>query len=114
MQRLRFLSDLQLSAPVDIYRFCPGGGILTTVCFVKVQEGRSLPQILTQAARFVMHHKDMFKEYHTREQKGAFKNSLNNVAGVLPSVSEFIYKELALDASKCTHPDMQERLRLIF
>jgi hypothetical protein len=32
----------------------------------------------------------------------------------MPSVAELIYKELALDASTSSHPDTQERLRLIF
>lgn len=113
-QRSRYFKELQLSVPVDIYRFDPGGGIVAIVCIVRVEMSRTMPQILTQGARFVMQHKDKFKEYYTRAQKRAFKESLNNIVRVLPSVIEFIYKELALDASKAAHPDMQERLRLTF
>lgn len=114
MQRHRFIEEIKLSVPIDIYRFCPGGSALSTVCFVRVNENRMDPQMLTQAARFVMAHKHRFKEYHSRAQKTAFKSQLSNVSHVLPSVAELIYKELALDASVSSHPDTQERIRLIF
>ena len=44
----------------------------------------------------------------------AYKNKLNNVASVLPSVAELIYKELCLDRARASHPDTQEKLRLMF
>jgi hypothetical protein len=75
MQRFRFFEELQLSVPVDIYRFCPGGSVLTTVCIQKVSEHRGLPQMLTDAARVVMKNKDKFQEFHTRYQKRMLKKN---------------------------------------
>ena len=114
MQRHRFIDELQLSKSVDIFKFCPGGSMITTVCIVVVPEGRTEPQMMTQGARFLMNHRYRFQEFHTRAQKRAFKEKLNNVTKVLPSVANFIYKELSLDASQAQNPQMQERLRLIF
>ena len=57
--------------------------------------------------------KTNFLEYHTRAQKRMFKQKLNYVANVFPSVAE-IYTELSLDAAAAAHPETQERLCLIF
>lgn len=39
---------------------------------------------------------------------------LKNIAKIQPNIVDFIYNELALDRSSANHPDMQQRLRLIF
>ena len=114
MQRFRFLADMQLSVPIDIFRFCPGSSVITTVCIKQVNENRTEPEMLTQAARIVVRNKHKFQEFHTRAQKRGFKEKLNNVVRVSQSTADFIYKELTLDASVANHPDTQERLRLIF
>ncbi|XP_070559193.1 uncharacterized protein [Ptychodera flava] len=114
MQKHRYLTELQVSVPIDIYRYCPGGSCLTSVCIVQVPEGRSDVAMLTESARMMAKIKGRFKEYHTRSQRKLFRKRLNNITGVLPSVADFIYKELALDASTASHPETQQRLRLIF
>ncbi|CAG2208657.1 unnamed protein product [Mytilus edulis] len=114
MQRHRFLEELQLTFPVDIFRFCPGSSIITTVGFIQVEDNRSEPQKLIDAARSVLQNQEKFKEYHTRAQKRAFKEKLENIAHISPMIVNFIYKELTLDASQANHQDTQERLRLIF
>lgn len=45
--------------------------------------------------------------------KKTFKEKINNITSLSPSVIEYIYKELAFDGSQTTNPVMQERLRLI-
>ncbi|CAG2185017.1 unnamed protein product [Mytilus edulis] len=114
MQRHRFLEELQLTFPVDIFRFCPGSSIITTVGFIQVEDNRSEPQKLIDAARSVLQNQEKFKEYHTRAQKRAFKEKLENIAHISRMIVSFIYKELTLDASQANHQDTQERLRLIF
>lgn len=54
MQRHRFLEELQLTFPVDIFRFCPGSSIITTVSFIQVEDNRPEPQKLIDAARSVL------------------------------------------------------------
>lgn len=54
MQRYRFLNEIQLSMPIDVYKFSPGGSILSTICFVRTDEGRNEAKMLTDAARFVL------------------------------------------------------------
>ena len=112
--RYRFINELQLSEPVDLIRFCPGGSITSSVCVVKVQENRTETERVTDSARFLQQARPLLKEFHTRAQKTAFKQKLRNVTHVLPSVADMIYKELTLDASTANHPETQERLRLIF
>ena len=111
--RYRFFSELQLSVPVDIISFCPGGSVVTTFCLVHVPENRSEAELLTQGARMVQKIKPQLKEYHTRAQRNLFKSKLSNIANIQPALVDFIYSELSLDASTMNHPDMQHRLRLI-
>ena len=113
-QRYQYFKNLQLSVPIDIVRFSPGGSVISTVCIVKVTENRTDAQLLTEGARFLQRVRTHLKECHTRQQRRLFKSRLRNVASVLPSVADLIYKELTLDASVSSHPVTQERLRLIF
>lgn len=113
-QRFRFFKNLQLSMPVDVIKYSPGGSCFSTVCLVHVPEARSEAEILTQGARFLQQIKPKLKEFHTRAQRRLFKEKLKNVASVLPSVADMIYKELTLDASVAAHPVTEERMRLIF
>ena len=113
-KRYQYFRNLQLSMPIDIVRFSPGGSVVSTVCIMKVTENRTEAQILTEGARFLQRVRPHLKEFHTRQQRRLFKNRLKNVASVLPSVADLIYKELTLDASVSSHPATQERLRLIF
>lgn len=112
--RFRYFEQMQLSSPVDILRFSPGGSIVTTFCIVKVMADRPEHQMLIEGARMLQKSRQYLTEYHTRAQKQLFKERLQNVACVLPSVADLIYKELTLDAATANHPATQERLRLIF
>lgn len=114
LERFKFVKELQLSVPVDMLRFCPGGSTVSTLCLIRVDENRLQSQLLTDGAQLVEKVRPQLKEYHTRAQRQLFKAKLNNVAKILPSVADLIYKELTLDASAAAHPDTQERLRLIF
>lgn len=113
-QRARFLEKMQLSVPIDIIRFSPGGSSIAVVCFFQVKESRSIPEMLTNGARFLQTARPRLKEFHTRAQRRHFKERLKNVASVLPAVSDMIYKELTMDSAAADHPVTQERLRLIF
>lgn len=46
--------------------------------------------------------------------KRNLKQQLANIASISPSAAEFIYQSLAIDSSVASHPDTQQRLRLIF
>ena len=50
IQRFRFFDQLQLSVSVDIFKYCPGGGIITVYCLFKVHDIRSDAEKLTQTA----------------------------------------------------------------
>ena len=113
-QRYRYFVELQLSVPIDIVRFCPGGSVVTVHCIVRVPETRSDAQILTDGARLLQKVKPELKVFHTRAQRRHFKEGLKNITNISPSVADFIYKELALDSSTAEHPITHERLRMIF
>ena len=90
VQRFRFFQNLCLSVPVDMYRFSPGGSVYTSYCLVQVEENRSEPQMLTDAARMASKLRNEFSEFHTRAQRKAFKEKLSNVANVMPAVADLI------------------------
>lgn len=114
MQRHRFMEELHLSVPVDMLRYSPGGSHVTSVVLAKVDENRLEQEAQTAAVRLVEKVKDQHPEFHTRSQRRMFKEKLKNLANIQPAVADLIYKELALDATVVSHPETQQRLRLIF
>lgn len=113
-EKFRYFEQLQLSVPIDLIRFSPGGSLVTINCIVKVSSDRPEQQILIEGARILQKARPYLQEYHTRSQRALFRERLQNVTHILPSVADFIYKELTLDASTARHPSTMERLRLIF
>lgn len=113
-EKFRYFEQLQLSMPIDLIRFSPGGSSVTINCIVKVSSDRPTPQILIEGARILQKARPYLQEFHTRSQKALFRERLQNVTHVLPSVADLIYKELTLDPSTASHPSTMERLRLIF
>ena len=109
-QRQRFFENLQLSVPVDVIKFCPGGSVVTTFCISQVAKSRSEAEIFTNGSQLEQRIRPHLKKFNTRAQKNLFKKK---IAKVQPSLFDFIYSELALDASAMNHPDMQQRLRMI-
>jgi hypothetical protein len=112
-QRARFFDDMKLSVPIDLYKYCPGGSVVSIVFVSRVNETRSANEALVEPVRVVAQIYNSLPEFHTRAQKRYFKQKLQNIACVKASIVDFIYKELAMDASKASHPETQERLNLI-
>ncbi|XP_052798704.1 uncharacterized protein LOC128230468 isoform X1 [Mya arenaria] len=112
-QRSRYFDDMQLSVPIDLYKYCPGGNVVSIVFVAKVNVNRSSDEALVEPIRVVSQIHNQLPEFHTRAQKRYFKQKLQNIANIKPGVVDFIYKELAMDASQVSHPETQERLRLI-
>ncbi|XP_014676567.1 PREDICTED: uncharacterized protein LOC106816458 [Priapulus caudatus] len=112
-QRFRYFEELQLTVPVDILRFCPGGSCTTTVCVVQVKADRSEPEVLTQGARLLQKIRPSLHEFHTRMQKETFKKKIGHITKVSPAVRDCIYRALTQDASAPANAVMTERLRLI-
>ena len=50
IQRFRYFKELQLSMPVDVIRFCPGGSLMTTFCIIQVPGTRCDSEILVDGA----------------------------------------------------------------
>ena len=73
VQRYRYVQGLQLSVPVDIFRFCPGGSIITTMAVCQVPEKRPDYAFLIDGVKMFDSIKTDIKECHTRTQKKLFK-----------------------------------------
>ena len=75
----RFFEGLNLTVPVDLFRYSPGGSIVTTMCVRKARPNRSIPEMLTEGARFMASTaaKEEFKECPTRYQRRVFKQTLS-------------------------------------
>ena len=95
-----------MSVPVDVIKFCPGGSVVTTFCISQVAESRSEAEMLTNGSQLVQRMRPHLKEFNTGAQKNLFKKKIAYIAKVQPSLFDFIYSELALDASVMNHPDM--------
>lgn len=113
MQRLRFFTNLQLSHSFDMFKYFPGGGIITVYGLVKVHENRSENEKSAQIAKNLLKLKPIFPEAHTRAMKRSFKERVKNVANVQPALLDVLYKELTLDATTESHPDTKQRIRMI-
>lgn len=72
-QRERYFSQIQLSAPVDIIKYCPGGTIVTTFIVTQVNENRSVAQMLTDGTCLVQQMRPQLREVNTRAQKKCSK-----------------------------------------
>jgi hypothetical protein len=93
------LDSLKLSVPIDLYKYCPGGSVVSIVFVSRVNESRSSNEALVEPVRVVSQMYNSLPEFHTRAQKRYFKNNLQNIACVKANIVDFIYKELAMDAS---------------
>lgn len=67
LQRYRFFSELHLTVPIDIFRFCPGGSVVSSVCVVPAIEKRSEQEILVDGARFALKKTSIFSRNITPE-----------------------------------------------
>jgi hypothetical protein len=76
LQRYQFICNIQLSVPIDIIRYSPGGSCISTLCITQVSQHRTEPVILTQGARFLQQVQPSLKEFHTKAQRRMFKQSL--------------------------------------
>ena len=113
MQRYRFWSNVCLSVPIDVLKFSPGGGAMTTYCLSQTTEQRTNNDMLTDSARLLQQVKPFLKEFHTRSMKRQFKRSIQNIASIQPAVLDFVYSELSLDRSAFDHPEMQQRIKMM-
>lgn len=114
MQRLRFFERIQLSVNVDIFKYCPGGSIITCYYLTKFPGDRTDSEKATRVAGVMLKIEPKLPEFHTRAMKREFSERFSNIAKVKPAVVDLLYKELAIDASAASNPEMQQRLRLIF
>ena len=114
MQRHRFINDLRLLVPVDLFRYCPRGSHTTVLCIVQVEGNRCEKDRLTQTARIMAEIKPKFHEFHTWQMKQDFKNKMQSISDISLSAVELIDKELSLDQSASEQPEMLKRLKLIF
>ena len=107
------MQNLQLSVPVDMFRYAPGGGSTTVLVVVQVADDRTDSDAQTQSARMMSRIMPDLPQKHTRQMRKQFKDRLDNIAHLAPSVVEFIYKELAMDSSASDNNTMQQRLKMI-
>ena len=112
-QRQRFFKNMHLTSPVDLYKYCPGGSVVTVVFAAKVPEDRSEKEKFVHPLNVISKISDRLPEYHTRCQKKQFREKILNITNMKPGIIDYIYKELALDASVANNPEMQQRLRMI-
>ena len=113
MQRFKYFNELALSIPLNLFKFSPGGSIITTHILVHVAAQQTEAEMITEGAKFMAQSQMLVKEYHTRGMRKAFAKKVERVASITPAVREFIYKELTGDAFTPANKAMQERMQLL-
>ena len=113
MQRHRFLEKVQLSYPVDVLKYSPGGKLGNVVIVWKAPEDRTESQLMTDAVRMAISLKPQLPEYHTRQQRLDFRTSYGNLTKISPAARRALYSELTGDSSASPNPDMDARVRLV-
>lgn len=108
-----FFEKLQLSIPVDMLQYSPGGpGGSVVVLWRTPEERDSVNEVLNMSLKVVENVKPLLPEYHTRFMKSQFLKKISNLQVKLtPAILRFIYSELTLDASADQNPALEERIR---
>ncbi|XP_033749002.1 uncharacterized protein LOC117333692 [Pecten maximus] len=112
-ERLIFTRHIQLSFPINILRYDPGGSCSATIFLWKVSKDRGLSQVMNEAIKVVHHLKPRLPEYHTRRMRTDFVHRYCNLHDVtIPKhVLRAIYAETTLDATSDQNPAMDARVR---
>ncbi|KAJ8375335.1 hypothetical protein SKAU_G00059150 [Synaphobranchus kaupii] len=110
--RFDFINRIQLSVPVDVLKFQPGGSKTGITLLWKVDRTRTQDQQLTQTTQVVSSVQPLLPQYHTRCMKREFKRKFANVARVTPSIVEAIYQDISHDTSAPSNPVMNQRIQV--
>lgn len=113
-QRFYFFEHVHLSVVVDMLKYSPGGSHTTVASFIEVKPNRSESERQTDSARFLAGIMPKLPIFHTRAMKKNFKQKIQNLASIKPSLVTFLYSELGWDSSAASNPAMQQRLHMIF
>ena len=110
--RYDFINHIQLSVPVDVLKYQPGGSKTGTVFLWKVPSARTQDEQLTQTTQIVSALQPSLPRYHSRQMKQDFKRRVSNIARFTPSILEAIYQEISLDSSVPSNPLMNQRIQV--
>ncbi|XP_054483050.1 uncharacterized protein LOC129115850 [Anoplopoma fimbria] len=110
--RFDFINRIQLSVPVDVLKYQPGGSKTGVTLLWKVERNRTQDEQLTQTTGVVTSLQPFLPQYHTRYMKKDFKRKVANVARVIPSIVEAIYQEISHDSSAPSNPHMNQRIQV--
>ena len=113
-ERYRFLQNIDLSVPVDVLRYSPGGSNITVIFISKSTEGRSAEAEKEQSVEMYEKVRSHLPVFHTRQMKTSFRQQFGSISKVTPALLETVYQQLTMDASAHSNPTVKERLRLIF
>lgn len=110
--RFDFINRIQLSVPVDVLKYQPGGSKTGITFLWKVERNRTQDEQLTQTTRVISSLQPSLPQYHTRYMKKDFKRKVANVARVTPSIVEAIYQEISHDSSAPSNPLMNQCIQV--
>ena len=114
MEKTRFIRDVELSVPIDILTYNPGGSIGGIVFLWKVPDDRDHTDIATASILTYEALKPRLPEFHTRQMRKEFVHRYTNLHAVpkLPShILKNMYAELTLDASSVQNPTIEARMQ---
>ncbi|XP_052223761.1 uncharacterized protein LOC127839434 isoform X1 [Dreissena polymorpha] len=109
-ERHFFMQKLQLTVPVDILTYSPGGQHLNIVLVWRTPEGGGE---LNESMQLYEKIRPLLPQFHTRQMKVDFRTKYTNLGGFKIPAAELrnMYADLTLDASADQNPALDERIR---
>ena len=103
---------MKLSEDILLFKYCPGGTVISIIYLVKLPPTYSEHEMSTRIARLTAKIKPDLPEYHTRAMKRSVKDCVSSIADISPSTLDMIYSELTGDESVADNKVMRQRLQM--
>lgn len=112
-QRFNFLKNLNLSVPIDVLSYNPGGSVGSTFIIWRTGIDRGIDEVMRLSIQVHEKVRPLLPEFHTRQMRKIFVSKFCNLHAVKvpPAVLRTIYSELTLDASIEQNKQVENRIR---
>lgn len=110
--RYQFIQNLEVSVPVQLYRYTPGGNIRTLIFIWRIPDDARQ----RQESKILSLLNDVGKQlpvYHTRAMRRDFKNNFKRLSNLSPTILTKIYQDLTGDSSVPQNQDILDRIEIL-
>lgn len=112
-KRFNFLKKLNLSVPIDVLSYNPGGSVGSTFIIWRTSIDRGHDEVMRLSIQVYERVRSLLPEFHTRQMRKHFVSEFCNLHAIKipPAVLRTIYSELTLDASMEQNKQVENRIK---